>query len=141
MGYNGNPAFDAPTDSNKITEQDSLDQKFLGETIVDDNLDNGTYYYYLDMNGFSELALQIYADATITVTVEAALRDDGTSQESLDYIDVTQKIYGTSTAITNTEVVLFDENKISGQTKFIRIKVVSTNLETNTVAIYAKRKY
>jgi hypothetical protein len=105
------------------------------ESAILANVTNGTddtYYYYVDMATFRQLSAQLTLDGgsgTCTVTVEITNQDDGTARESCAYIDVTNALYGA--ANFTASAFLFDSNKLAGQCKYLRFKVVADTTAAN----------
>jgi hypothetical protein len=89
------------------------------------NETNATNYYYLDMRGYQNAAVQIEigtASDTITVTAEITLQDDGTAAASCEYQDITSAAFGISSA-TADDIWWFDSDIGA---RYIRIKTVSS---------------
>ena len=110
---------------------------------VTDGADD-TYYYYVDMDGYSNLGLQLTLDGgtgnDILATVEASIQDDGTAQASCAYQDVTTDAYGVA-AFTATDM-LNDSAGFFGQFKFVRVKIVANSGDdTADWTIFSKKKY
>lgn len=112
---------------------------------------DGTTYYYVDMDGYRKLGIQIEnTDGTAgdnTYTVEASLQDDGTAPASCAYQDITQ--YGcdcmtAANAASFTADAILQTNDAAQAFKYIRVKVVRANDGSNNDGawtIYAKRLY
>lgn len=138
-GYDSSTGCTSTCESNPISSHHS-------ETTVASvtNGTDGTYYYYLDMDGYRELGLQLILDGgsgTVTVTVECTVQDDGTAPASCTYNDVTSSVYGSASFTAST--MLFDTNKVLGECKYVRVVVVASTAAANDAdwTIYAKRLY
>jgi hypothetical protein len=89
------------------------------------SMGDGTTYYYIDMEGFRRLSLQLELDGgsgTMTATIEMTLQNDGTAQASCSYLDVTASAYGTSTYTTSS--MLVDDTGYFANAKYVRVKIV-----------------
>jgi hypothetical protein len=128
----------------RVAEQDPLPFHFSNEVIADStNTVDGTYYYYVDMDTFSEHGTQLYIDSgsgSVTVTIEATLQDDGTAPESCTYVDVSS-LWGSASWTASD--ILVDGDKISGQFKYIRYKVIAdtTSADDSSHKITIKKKW
>lgn len=110
---------------------------------VSDGTD-GTYYYYVDMQGFRKLALQLILDGgsgTVTATVEGTVQDDGTVASSCTYVDVTSAAYGTDSYIDDE--VLIDDTSFFSNFRYVRVKVVASTTGSNDAdwTIYSRKVY
>jgi hypothetical protein len=120
-------AYTAGTTSLRTEEIDPLDQKLGSATLADvtDGAD-GTYYYYVDKEGFRYEGIQATLDGgsgTVTVTIECSIQDDGTAQASCSYVDVTSDVAGVASW---TATFLFTDNDQKlGACKYVRYKVVA----------------
>ena len=98
MTWIANPAYDASTGADRTSEINPLSQHFVSETLADitDGAD-GTYYYYVDMDGFRKGNFQLIlsgGSGTCTVTVEGTIQADGTPPASCAYEDITNGTFG-----------------------------------------------
>ena len=118
----------------------------LGEvtrTVADvtDGTD-ATYYYYIKMNSYKNIGIQMVLDggtAAITATIEASTQDDGTAQASLDYIDVTEAVFGAATY--TDDCMLLDDTGALSLTSIVRIKIVAASTANDADwTIYLKQK-
>lgn len=120
-------AHDASTTSDRVQEVDPLSSHHYESTLADvTNGTDDTYYYYLDMDGYRDLALQLIIDGgsgSVTVTVEATVQDDGTAQASCDYQDVTNAWFGA--ANFTASAILLNTNYSALIAKYVRVKVVA----------------
>jgi hypothetical protein len=119
--------YTAGTTSLRTEEIDPLDQKLGSSTLADvtDGAD-GTYYYYVDKEGFRYEGIQATLDGgsgTVTVTIECSIQDDGTAQASCSYVDVNTSVAGVANW---TATFLFTDNdqKLAA-CKYVRYKVVA----------------
>ena len=137
--------YSSTTGATNVSEVDPLSEHHVETTPADvTNGADGTYYYYLDMDGYKALGLQLVLNGgsgTVTVTVECTLQDDGTAPASCNYHDVSNTVYGA--ANWTASAVLFDSNYILGQCKYVRIKVVADTSGADDAdwTIFAKRLY
>ena len=131
------------TQSIRTEEIDPISEKYVTETLA--TVTNGadaTYYYYADMNGFKNFALQNtlnQGSGTVEATVEASLQDDGTAPASCTYIDITSGLTGytagTVSAIWNATTVR--------PYKYVRVKIVADTdaADDGDWTIYFKKLY
>jgi len=126
-------AYTAGTTSLRTEEIDPLDQKLSSSTLADvtDGTD-GTYYYYVDKEGFRYEGIQATLDGgsgSVTVTIECTIQDDGTAQASCSYVDVTSDVAGVASW---TATFLFTDNDQKlGACKYVRYKVVAATAASN----------
>ena len=122
------------TNSNRSDEIDPVSAHHVEATLADvtDEASGTTTYYYVDLDGFTGLAVQVEIGAatdTITYTVEGSIQDDGTAPASCVYQDITQ--YGmnietaASTAADYTADAILTLPSRSNY-KYVRIKTVSS---------------
>jgi len=129
----------------RIAEQDPIFNNFTPEVICDiTNGTDGTYNFYTTGDTFNEVGTQLLIDGgsgTATVTVEATAQDDGTAPESCVYVDVTNAMFGAANFTASN--YLFDTNKVLGQAKWIKYKVVldTTGANDADVKIMIKKKW
>ena len=137
--------YSSTTGATNVSEVDPLSEHHVETTPADvTNGADGTYYYYLDMDGYKGLGLQLVLNGgsgTVTVTVDCTMQDDGTAPASCNYQDVSNTVYGA--ANWTASAVLFDSNYILGQCKYVRIKVVADTSGADDAdwTIFAKRLY
>lgn len=142
---NSTTTLDTSTNSLRVSNLVPVFSQHVEETVAAvTNETDGTNYYYLDMDGYSGLNLQLIisgGSGTMTVTVEATLQDDGTAAASCTYVDITNDVFGSASFTSST--ILFDDAKILGGSKYVRIKTVSSTGGANDadITIYAKRLY
>jgi hypothetical protein len=99
-------SFNSITQSLNTGEIDPIWSQHVESTLADEDPgSDDIYYYYVDMDGFQNLSVQVYASADGTANlgsasfvVEATNQDDGTAPSSCLYVDVTNSIYGVSIA-------------------------------------------
>lgn len=87
---------------------------------------DGTYYYYIDMEGYRESVYQLELNGgsgTVTVTVEGSVQNDGTAADSCEYDDVTSATFGSASFTSSTTLV--DNASKLAVFKYVRIKVVA----------------
>jgi hypothetical protein len=106
--------------------------------------DDGTYYYYVTMDGYKQLHLQLVITAgsgSVTTTLEGTVQDDGTAQASCTYVDITNTTYGA--ASYTASAVLIDSSSKVGALKYARIKVVANTSGANDGGwiIYSKKMF
>ncbi len=75
----------------------------------------------------------------MTVTIEASDQDDGTAAASVAYTDVTNDVFGAASFTAST--FLFDDSKVLGGAKFVKVKTVSSTggADDADATIYAKQ--
>mgnify|MGYP001548464897 CR=1 FL=1 len=135
--------YDPGTDSNKMFEINPLSEHHVEETLADvTNGADGTYYYYVDMDGYKHFSSQLElsgGSGTCTVTVEATNQDDGTAAASCTYQDVTSGLFG-SASFTASNFLIADTAQ---SFKYIRYKVVAstTGADDADWTIYHKKQY
>ena len=129
----------------RIAEQDPIFNNFTSEVICDiTNGTDGTYNFYTTGDTFNEVGTQLLIDGgsgTATVTVEATAQDDGTAPASSVYVDVTNARFGAANFTASN--YLFDKDKVLGQAKWIKYKVVLDTGGANDadVKIMIKKKW
>jgi len=121
------------TESNRTEEIDPISQHYVNETLanITDGADD-TYYYYVDMNGYTGLNIQgelSGGSGTVTSTVEGSWQDDGTAPASCAYQDITQYGFsdvldGTSNASYTADFVLSKSSNV--KPKYVRVKIVAS---------------
>ena len=145
--HNRSDAYNSTASLDRVGEQDPLSAHHSETTVVEiasaSGVD-GTYYYYVDMDGYKELGLQFILNGgsgTVTVSVEGTIQDDGTAPASCSYIDIGSTLY--SAATWTADAVELDTKRIAGQCKYIRIKVVASTggADNSDWTIYAKQVY
>lgn len=135
--------YDWSGDYTQISEVDPVSSHHVEATLADvTNGTDGTYYYYVDMDGYRYLSYQIELDGgsgTVTATVEMTNQDDGTAQASCTYQDVTQGLYGSASFTASN--YLFNDTVILA--KYARIKIVASTGGANDAdwTIYSKKAY
>jgi hypothetical protein len=119
------PAYDSDDDADRVTVVNPWNKTFDGGALVDvSNQSDGTYDYYIDLDGVRACSFQlvITTAGTVTITFEGTTWDDGTVAASCTYVDLTNKIYGAA-SFTATGM-MFDSGKLAGQLRFGHLKVV-----------------
>ena len=135
-----NAGYSYTNQNNRISETDPVSAHHLEITSAAvTGGAAGTYYYYVDMDGYSNLGLHLALTGTFTVTVEATIQDDSTPQSSCSYVDITTDAYGS--ASFSASAILNDSQGFFGQFKFVRVKVVNGGVGADDWTIFAKRKY
>jgi hypothetical protein len=137
--------YQAATNLIRVAEVDPLSEHHVEETLA--SVTNGTddtYYYYTDMDGFRDLALQLVLDGgsgTVTVTVEATEQDDGTAPASCSYQDVTNAWFGA--ANFTASAILLNTNYSALIAKYVRVKVVANTggADDGDWTIFGKRVF
>lgn len=135
--------YDSGTDSNKVFEVNPLSEHHVEETLADEtNGADGTYYYYVDMDGYKHFSAQLElsgGSGTCTVTVEATNQDDGTAAASCTYQDVTNGLFG-SASYTASDFLIADTAQ---SFKYVRYKVVASTGGADDAdwTIYHKKQY
>lgn len=128
----------------KVSEQDPIFNNFTPEVICDiTNGTDGTYNFYTTMDTYNETGTQLLINGgsgTATVTVEVTAQDDGTAPASCVYVDKTTGLFGAASFTASD--YLFDTNKVLGQVKYIKYKVVLNTSGANDadVKIMIKKK-
>lgn len=136
-------AFDTGTEADKIFDVNPLDEQHLEETLAAvTNGTDGTYYYYVDMDGYKYFSSQLElsgGSGTCTVTVEATNQDDGTAPSSCTYQDVTNGLFGVA-SYTASNFLIADTAQ---SFKYIRYKVVASTGGANDAdwTLYHKKQY
>lgn len=140
------------TTSNRFEEIDPISSHHVESTIANASAQgDGTTYYYVDMDSYRSLGLQIEntagAAGTNTYTVEATIQDDGTAAASCTYQDVTQfgftNVIAADAASYTADVTLMSKNDLKA-VKYLRVKVVRSADGGGTDGawvIYAKKLY
>ena len=128
----------------RVAEQDPIFNNFTPEVICDiTNGTDGTYNFYTTMDTYNETGTQLLitgGSGTATVTVEVTAQDDGTAPASCVYVDKTTGLFGAASFTASD--YLFDTNKVLGQVKYIKYKVVLNTSGANDadVKIMIKKK-
>jgi len=136
-------AYDSGTGSDKVYNINPLNELHFEETLADvTNGTDGTYYYYVDMDGAKHFSAQLElsgGSGTCTVTVEATNQDDGTAAASCAYQDVTNGLFGAA-SYTASDFLIADT---AMSFKYIRYKVVASTAAANDAdwTIYHKKQY
>lgn len=148
LGFNGqDKGYTAATTSNRMEEIDPLDQKYVGETLL--NLTNiaanTTAYGYVDMAGARYITIQNETSGTtptdtLTLTLEATCQDDGTAAASCTYQDVTSELTGSASFI-DTDCMWIIDTPLP--VKYLRVKYVTSNTGGSDADLttYVKRMY
>lgn len=134
---------DTSTDSKRTFEINPLSEHHVEETLVDEeNGTDGTYYYYVDMDGYKHFSAQMELNGgsgTVTATVEATNQDDGTAAASCTYQDVTNALFGAA-SFTASNFLIADT---ALSFKYVRYKIVASTGGANDAdwTIYHKKQY
>lgn len=104
---------------------------------------DGTYLYYLDLETFDAVGLQLLLNGgsgTVTVTVEASLQDATTGALATNYVDITNTMFGA--ASYTASAILFDSAELASVIKWLKIKVVAATTGANDAdwSIYSYRR-
>lgn len=135
------------TNSIRTEEIDPLDQKYVGETLIDltNIAQTTTAYAYIDMAGFRTLGIQAETSGAtptdvLTVTLEATMQDDGTAPASCDYQDVTNAITGSASFVDTDFISLIDT---PFAVKYLRVKYTTSTGGGNDadLTVYTKTLY
>ena len=125
------------------TDGGSSNQRYSNETLADEeNKADGTYNYYVDMNGYTVCGFGIVISGTVTVKFYAASRDDGTAANAIaagEWIDVTQKVFG-ATSFKSSDFLNDNAGKLS-TAKYIKVEVVTAGGGTDDYTIFANKLY
>lgn len=155
VGYNGqDKAYDSAATAFKQFETSPVSSHHVEETLADvTNETSGTNYYYVDMDGYKNLGIQIDTSGaaptdTLTITFEGSLQDDGTAPASCFYTDITAMFYDGATNALGTaswvdvDVAAWLTEAVAGTFKYIRVKTVTAGGNNDAdYVIYAKRAY
>jgi hypothetical protein len=131
--------------NNRVEETDPISTHHVEDTVADiTNGADGTYSYYLDMDGYSRLGMQLIlsgGSGTCTVTIEGTVQDDGTAPSSCTYYDVTSEAFGAASFTASN--ILNDSTGFFGQFKYVKVKVVAATGAADDAdwTIYSKRKF
>jgi hypothetical protein len=137
--------FDWTAQAIRSSEIDPISSHHVEETLaVVTNGTDGTYYYYVDMDGFTKLGVQLVisgGSGTVTTTVEGTLQDDGTAPASCTYVDVTTDLFGVA-SLTASDI-LVDDGEATSAFKYLRIKIVAATGGANDGdwTIWSKKVY
>ncbi len=121
-------AWESLSQANHVLVDNPSEDKHDGNPLVEVvNGTDGTYYYYIDMLGYTRLGLDLILNGgsgTVTVTVEATRQDDGTVKESCTYYDVTNAAYGAASYTASSS--LSDSAQFFADKRWVRVKVVAS---------------
>jgi len=126
----------------RVGETDPVSAHHVESTLADvSNETNATTYYYVDMDGYRYLGLQIEigsATDTCTVTLEGTLQDDGTAPSSCTYQDVTVTLTGVASTLADAMWLLDTPMPF----KYLRVKTVTAGGNNDAdYTIYAKKLF
>jgi len=145
MTFIPDPTRTPSTQSSRHEEIHPVSQHFISETLADvtDGADD-TYYYYVDMNGYRKLGLQLIlsgGSGTCTVTIEGTMQNDGTAPGSCTYFDITSQVFGAVSFTASN--VLIDDSEVTSVFKYIRLKVIALTGDADDAdwTIYSKKLY
>ena len=105
----------------------------------EENQGNGTYDYYLDMNGFRKVGLQFELTGTISIKIYGTIQDDGTAQNLCSYQEITSSLTGAS-SITSSSMIL-DDAELTSVIHYLKITVTCSGGGTDDYTIYSQRLY
>ena len=109
-------------------------------TVADEeNQPDDTYDYYIDMNGFRKIGLQLQLTGTITVKIYGTIQDDGTAAAACTYQDISATLFGAA-SITSSSIMI-DDAEFTGCFHFLHVEIVCAGGGTDDYAIYAQRLY
>ena len=143
------------SDAKKMLEQDPVSEHHGSITLCDvtdyaETASPHTEYYYLDMDGYGDVAFQLSLDSdngTVTATIECTVQDDGTAPASCTYEGVTNDVFGVaslvSAAAPATDLWVANNGAL-GACKYVRAKVVYATGNANDdgdATIWAKYLY
>jgi len=101
-----NKSYTAVTNSERMQEIDPVSSHYLGETLLSltDIAQTTTGYGYIDMAGYRYITIQNETSDTtptdtLTLTLEASCRDDGTAAADCPYQDVTTALTGAASYV------------------------------------------
>jgi hypothetical protein len=135
--------YDWSAQNLRVAETDPISSHHVEETLAAiTNGADGTYYYYLDMDGFKYFALQATlsgGSGTCTVTVEGTCQDDGTAPASCTYVDVTNDLFGAASFTASDMLIADGVNPF----KYVRVKVVASTGAADDAdwTLYLKKLY
>jgi len=118
--------YDSGTDSNKVFEVAPIDTRWENPILADEtNAADGTYSYYVDMDGYRNLAIQ-YQDVsggsgTATLKIYASITGD-VDITSADYIDVTTSWTGAASYTSDALLVMDSPLPV----KYVKVEVVAS---------------
>jgi len=129
----------------ETAESDPISRHFVSESFSAADQEDGTTYYYIDMDGFRYFSIQVDDTPGVagdqTYTIEATNQDDGTAAASCSYDDVTNAWLGVASFATD----FYATRDTPVACKYIRIKVVRANdgegNEDGAWDIYVKKLY
>jgi|TARA_Y100000296_G_scaffold8879_1_gene10446 hypothetical protein len=132
------PAYDTVTDSMKSFEVNPISEHHSEETLVNvTNETDGTNNYYVDMDGFTRMGLQLEisgGSGTMTVTLAGTLQDDGTAAASCTYQDISADF---GAASWTADAILQGKDLMY---KYIRLQSVSSTGGANDADLTAYSK-
>lgn len=135
--------YDLGTDSVKGFEISPLSSHHVEETLANvTNGVDGTYNYYVDMDGYRNFALQTTLNGgsgTATMTIEATLQDDGTAAASCTYVDVTTALFGAASYTASAYHIVDTPVSI----KYLKVKIVAATGAADDAdwTLYFKKMY
>jgi len=135
--------YDTGTDSNKSFEVSPLSSHHVEETLADvTNGTDGTYSYYVDMDGYKNFALQTTLNGgsgTATMTIEATAQDDGTAAASCTYVDVTTALFGAASYTASGYHIVDTPVSI----KYLKVQIVAATGAADDAdwTLYFKKMY
>ena len=126
--YKIGAGYDSGLDAIRVINVQGVEDAHLEEILAEVvNGADGTYYYYVDMDGFRKGGFQLTISGgtgTCTATVEGTLQDDGTVPASCTYQDITNATFGAASYTAST--MLIDNAEKLACYKYVRIKIVAS---------------
>jgi hypothetical protein len=118
---------DESTNSNRMEETDPLSAQHLENVIAEvNNGTDGTYDYYVDMDGFSAESIHLVLNGgsgTVVVKLYASIEDNGTAPASVEEIDKGMEYFGAASWTASD--ILNDSAQVLGNVKWLHIEVVA----------------
>jgi hypothetical protein len=148
-------SFDTITESLRTGEISPIYDQHVESTLASAATGvSASYYYYIDMDGYRTASIQVYSSASAAddgwtiFTVEATDQDDGTAAASCSYVDITSKIFGTSSVTAGYSTTSTVSDMFIQQTgvylpcKYLRVKVDASGIGVTWFwNIYAKKMF
>jgi hypothetical protein len=132
--------YDSLQDANVTVSRNGPEQHYEYETLLNqDNIAQGTYYYYIDMTSYRKFGFQFVLGGTPTITLEGTVQADGTVQASCTYEDITNAVFSVANW-TASDSGCDNAEKTSGY-HYLRFKLVTTAGDGDDVKIWIKKLY
>jgi len=135
-------AFDATTTSDQVTSLNGPETVRAKSTLANvTNGTDGTYSYYIDMDDYRFLAVQLIlsgGSGTVTVTIWGTVQDDGTAQGSCTYVDLTNVVFGAASFTASG--MLVDDSGTLANMRYVKVQVIAATGGANDAdwTIFAK---